>query len=173
MVIQLGAGDGTISTDTEVENQSETETEDESPDESEDEPEEQPSPRLDGGRRGVIDRPVGPVRRNLVHEFELQPPGEVRPPPMNVGGYNQGVRGPVLQRSQQLQQPQQPPIPRPRVFPPRFPVQQQQIQQPQPNQQPQLRPQLQPPPEPNQPRPELQPNGRLRPVREQMEELLG
>ena len=159
VVLQLGAGDHTISSDTEVE-ASEEELEDEPEDESEDEPEDepedelenQPSPRLDGGRRGVQVRPAGPVRRNLGPEFELQPPGDARPPPVNVNGYNVGIRGPVLPRPQQLQPPPQQQRPQLQLPP------QQQQQQPRP---------------PNQPRPELQPQGRHRSVREQMTELLG
>ena len=126
VVLQLGAGDNTISSDTEVE-----EPEDEPEDESENEFENQPSPRLDGGRQGVIHRPEGPVRRNLLPEFELQPPGNVRPPPAIVNGYNVGARGPVLPRPPLLQPPQQQPLP-----------------------------QQQQPPQPNQPGPELQPRHR-------------
>ena len=155
VVLQVGAGDNTISSsDTEVE-----EPEDESEDDSEDEPENQPSPRLDGGRRGVIIRPEGHVRRNLGPELELQPPGVARPPPVNANGYNVGIRGPVLPRPQpqQLQQQQQQQLPRQQLPRPQLPQQQQQQQ----------------PPPPNQPRPELQPQGRHRPIREQMAELLG
>ena len=102
---------------------------------------------MDGGRRGIVERPEGPVRRALAPEFELQAPGEVRPPPAHVNGYNVGIRGPVLQPTLQQQQQQ---------------VQLQPQRLPQPRQ-----------PVPNRPGPELQLNARSRPVREQMAELLG